>query len=99
MIKVSVSLLAATALSLGLGGAANASAALGFESNNPMAPAFGPRTASGGSGDLTWVAQSLIVGMTPTAGGAAPRFPGPGDDPIFHGSPSKYSGVVPIIMD
>lgn len=55
------------------------------------------KTASGSVGDLTWEAQSLIVGMTPTAAGAAPRFPGQGD-PIFSNNLGAYSGVVPIIM-
>ena len=55
------------------------------------------RIQTGGIGDLTWTAQNLIVGMTPTASGDPPRYPGPGDS-IFHvGSPVR-NGVVPIIM-
>jgi hypothetical protein len=61
--------------------------------------AAGPRIETGGFGDLAWQAQSLIVGMTPTAGGtAATFFNGPGN-PIFHANPAQYGGVVPIIMN
>ncbi len=57
------------------------------------------KSISGSFNGLTWTAQSLIVGMTPTAAGDPPRYPGPGDDPIFHASATTYSGVVPIIMN
>jgi hypothetical protein len=98
-VKRSISLVVASALALGFGGVANAAPVSTFDAASPMAPAaVGPRTASGSHGDLTWTAQSLIVGMTPTAAGDPPRFPGPGDDPIFHASSATYSGVVPIIM-
>lgn len=61
--------------------------------------ASGPqRTATGSYGDMTWEARSLIVGMTPTAAGDAPRYPGAGD-PIFSNNLGAYTGVVPIIMD
>lgn len=56
------------------------------------------RTAGGSFGDLTWEAQSLIVGMTPTAAGDPPRYPGQGD-PIFSNNLGAYTGVVPIIMN
>jgi hypothetical protein len=97
-VKRSVSLIVASAFALGLGGVANAAAVSVFDAANPMAPDLAPRVETGGHGDLTWTARSLIVGMTPTAGGPGPRFPGPGDDPIFHANPATYSGVVPIIM-
>nr|WP_194743294.1 trypsin-like serine protease [Thermaurantiacus tibetensis] len=63
------------------------------------AQAAATKAMSGSYGDLVWTAQSYIVGMTPTAAGAPPRYPGPGDDPIFHASPALYSGVVSLIMD
>ncbi len=63
------------------------------------AQAAATKSASGSFGDLVWTAQSYIVGMTPTAAGAPPRYPGPGDDPIFHAAPAQYSGVVSLIMD
>ena len=97
-VKRSVSLIVASALALSFGGVANAAAISTFDAANPMAPVLGPRTATGGSGDLSWTARSLIVGMTPTAAGDPPRFPGPGDDTTFHANPATYSGVVPIIM-
>lgn len=52
---------------------------------------------SGSFGDLTWEARSLIVGMTPTAGGAGPRYPEVGDS-IFAANTPFYSGVIPIII-
>lgn len=61
---------------------------------NPMTS---NRTASGSFGDMTWEARSMIVGMTPTAGGDAPRFPAAGD-PIFSNNLGAFTGVVPIIM-
>jgi hypothetical protein len=63
-----------------------------------MNPMTSSRTESGSFGDMTWEARSMIVGMTPTAGGAAPRFPQPGN-PIFSNNLGAYTGVVPIIMD
>jgi hypothetical protein len=55
------------------------------------------RTASGTFGDMSWTAQSLIVGMTPTASGtAATFFSGPGD-PLFHVNGPQRNGVVPIL--
>ena len=89
-------LLAASAL--GFAGAAGASNVYGYEAANPVGLARAPKTATGSFNGMTWTAQSLIVGMTPTAAGLPPRFPGPGDDPIFHASASTYGGVVPIIM-
>ncbi len=97
-VKSSVSLITASALALGLGGVANASVVSTFDAASPVARDFGPRVETGGHGDLTWTARSLIVGMTPTAAGDPPRYPGPGDDTIFHGNSAQLSGVVPIIM-
>jgi hypothetical protein len=94
MSKLSLALAAASAIALA--GAANASNMF-YDAANPITPAFAPKSASGSSGGLSWTAQSLIVGMTPTAAGAGPRFPGEGD-PIYRAPASQYSGVVPIIM-
>jgi hypothetical protein len=55
------------------------------------------RTASGGSGEMSWQARSLIIGMTPTASGDASPFPGAGD-PLFSSNLAALTGVVPIIM-
>ncbi len=79
--------------------------ACGLLAAAPLAMASAATAASaakvetGSFGGMVWTAQSYIVGMTPTAAGAGPRFPGPGDDPIFHAAPAQYSGVVSLIMD
>lgn len=75
--------------------------ALALSAAAPLAAQSQERVYTGGSGDLQFEARSRIVGMTPTAGGSGPRFPGPGDDPRFHAEVGSMiaRGVVPIIME
>lgn len=53
----------------------------------------GPSSASGRYGDLSWAAQSTIVGVTSTATAAG------GGDPRYFAPRSQYSGVATIITD
>ena len=55
------------------------------------------RTAEGVRGDLSWKAQSRIIGMTPTSDFALPNLGG-GGNPLFFPSGTK-SGTVALIME
>jgi V8-like Glu-specific endopeptidase len=68
-----------------------ATAALSF-----AAPAFaqaGPKTETGGYGDLVWEATNRIVGVTSTGLANA------GGDPRYFATDAKYSGTVALLMD
>ncbi|MFH7041535.1 trypsin-like serine protease [Paucibacter sp. JuS9] len=67
-------------------------AAAALAAANP-ALALDTRTVSGSYGDLSWSAQSNIVGVTSTATGAA------GGDPRYFAPMPQYSGVATLIMN
>ncbi len=67
-------------------------AAAAFAAATP-ALALETRSVSGSYGDLSWTAQSNIVGVTSTATGAA------GGDPRYFAAMPQYSGVATLIMN
>lgn len=55
------------------------------------ANATGGRTQSGSYGNLTWTAQSMLVGQTPTQGAIS--------DPIYRAPMPAFSGTVGLLMN